>query len=68
MPRFILWLLVLGLAAPVYAGRNSKRAYREPATVVVGPGDTLARLGVRFRLKPEDLPANWLSGPEAALE
>ena len=70
MTRFILWLLVLGLAAPAYAGPNTQALLADqPPNVVVGPGDTLARLGVRFRLKPEDLArANGLSGPEAVLE
>jgi len=35
MPRFILWLLVLGLAAS-FAGPNTQKCLPEPPTVVVG--------------------------------
>ena len=68
MTRFILWLLVLSLAAPAAAAapQTQNLLTDQPPSVVVGPGDTLARLGLRFRLKPEDLArANGLSGPEA---
>jgi LysM repeat protein len=72
MTRPILWLLlVLGLAAPVFAGPDPNGAVflaGQPPNVVVGPGDTLSRLGLRFRLDPAVLArANGLSGPQAAL-
>ena len=84
MARSILWLLlILGLAAPaegagpgpaqaallpvrVFASRPPAGA---PPTIVVGPGDTLPRLGVRFRLSPLLLArANGLPGPNAPLK